>query len=425
MVCAGVATFGLGGAVASFPGANGDIAFENSRDFGIALVGPDGGAVRTLPASTRQVDPAFSADGRLLAYAEGLDIYVRNLTTGAVRQVTRADANDQMPAFSPDGRRIVFLRASVEDLFVVNIDGTGLQNLTNDSTAIETDPSWSPNGSRISYTRSGCAPGSNEGGVCVWVMNADGSGKTLLTPEETLPECPDLIGASHRRHSEQPSWSPNSSQIAYAGTFNSCSQSGGSDIWVMNADGTGKRNLIGDSHTRDVQPSWSPDGTRIAFVSDRERTDTAYEIWTVSPAGGGLTRLTNDNSQDQDPDWGPRAMALAACENLVRGTAGGDRLNGTSGGDRLLGLGGSDVLNGLAGDDCLDGGPGRDTLNGGAGNDRLVGGSGANRYSGGPGNDTLSAANRLRETVDCGSGRDTATVDRRDRVRGCERVRRR
>jgi Ca2+-binding RTX toxin-like protein len=58
--------------------------------------------------------------------------------------------------------------------------------------------------------------------------------------------------------------------------------------------------------------------------------------------------------------------------------------------------------------------------------DTLTGGAGRNRYSGGAGNDKLNAVNGKKERVDCGAGRrDSARVDRRDRVKRCERVRRR
>ena len=89
---------------------------------------------------------------------------------------------------------------------------------------------------------------------------------------------------------------------------------------------------------------------------------------------------------------------------------------GGSGRDRLLGGGGRDTLRGDSGDDALAGGPGNDTLSGGGGR---------NGYSAGSGNDTVEARNRQRERVDCGPGRDKATVDRSDRVRRCERTRRR
>jgi len=137
---------------------------------------------------------------------------------------------------------------------------------------------------------------------------------------------------------------------------------------------------------------------------------------------------------------GVTALLPGACANRRQGTARRDRLAGTAAGDRLLGLGGNDILDGLGGADCLVGGRGRDRLfgrrgndrlsggvgndrlSGGTGNDSLVGGRGRNTYSGGRGRDKIRAANRVAERVDCGPGRDTARVDRTDRVRGCERV---
>ena len=77
------------------------------------------------------------------------------------------------------------------------------------------------------------------------------------------------------------------------------------------------------------------------------------------------------------------------------------------------------------GNDRLRGDGGNDTLSGGSGNDTLAGAGGRNSYSAGAGKDTVNARNRKRERVNCGSGRDKATVDRSDKVRGCERVRRR
>jgi Ca2+-binding RTX toxin-like protein len=105
------------------------------------------------------------------------------------------------------------------------------------------------------------------------------------------------------------------------------------------------------------------------------------------------------------------------------GGNGRDALNGGSGRDRLSGGAGNDTLNGLSGNDSLSGGTGNDRLAGSTGNDKLTGGAGTNSYSGGPGNDTINARNGRAEGIDCGSGRDKVTADRRDRVkRNCERV---
>jgi Ca2+-binding RTX toxin-like protein len=140
------------------------------------------------------------------------------------------------------------------------------------------------------------------------------------------------------------------------------------------------------------------------------------------------------------------------CSNRSLGSDGRDDLAGTAFGDVIGGLDGNDRLRGGRGDDCLygdrgrdriDGGSGRDRVfgnsgndrvNGGTGNDRVGGNSGNDRVtggrgndvvSGGAGNDAISVRDGRRDRVNCGRGRDRVRADRRDRLRGCERVRRR
>jgi Ca2+-binding RTX toxin-like protein len=149
------------------------------------------------------------------------------------------------------------------------------------------------------------------------------------------------------------------------------------------------------------------------------------------------------------------------CANVVRGTRDDDVVRGTAFGDRLVGGDGDDLLKALGGDDCLEGGTGDDVLDGGDGNDRLAGSSGRDRLSGGtgddkltggkgndrltggPGKDTISpgaghdvvdagsgddsinAVDGVKETIDCGAGKDTVRADRRDRLKHCEKITRR
>ena len=97
---------------------------------------------------------------------------------------------------------------------------------------------------------------------------------------------------------------------------------------------------------------------------------------------------------------------------------------GGDGNDRLVGGKGEDALFGGAGNDNLVGGSGNDLLSGGAGGDVIVGGPGRNRYDGGMGSDSINSANGVRELIDCGFGRDFVKADRRDRLSGCEKVKR-
>lgn len=113
------------------------------------------------------------------------------------------------------------------------------------------------------------------------------------------------------------------------------------------------------------------------------------------------------------------------CSDPQKGGAGPDRFNGSDGPDAISGGGGRDRLKGRGGNDCLAGQSGGDRLGGGGGEDLILAGRGADRVSGGAGDDRIRAAGGGGDRVRCGPGLDVAKVDRRDRVRGCERVKRR
>ena len=103
----------------------------------------------------------------------------------------------------------------------------------------------------------------------------------------------------------------------------------------------------------------------------------------------------------------------------------GTRQRGGPGNDKLLGAERRDVLRGGRGNDSAQGFLGRDKVNGGPGDDTLDGGGGRDRVNGFGGNDQIEARDGKRDRIRCGKGRDSAMVDSKDRVRGCEQVVRR
>jgi CSLREA domain-containing protein len=150
------------------------------------------------------------------------------------------------------------------------------------------------------------------------------------------------------------------------------------------------------------------------YVGDNGRPET----WNIDPDPSNSRLNVTVPVAPPVATTPPPAVATPPakpCSVKKTGTKRRNVLRGTAGPDLLRGLAGNDTLSGLGGDDCLDGGSGNDVLTGGGGRDKLVGGVGS---------DVINAADHHKDTIDCGKGRDRATVDRIDRVKGCERVKR-
>jgi Tol biopolymer transport system component/imidazolonepropionase-like amidohydrolase len=100
----------------------------------------------------------------------------------------------------------------------------------------------------------------------------------------------------------QPSWSPDSTHIAFQAYRSSTWQ-----IWTTKADGSDLKAVTSGPYD-DREPSWSPDGQRIAFSSDRSGPSTAlgagsYDVWVVTLATGEVTQLTTAPSNEFHPSW--------------------------------------------------------------------------------------------------------------------------
>jgi TolB protein len=131
----------------------------------------------------------------------------------------------------------------------------------------------------------------------------DGSGMRKLTT--ALP-----AGVSNARH---PAWSPDGRRIAFTAALN-----GQHKVWIMNADGSGARQLIFDFGF-DVSPTWSPDGTQIAFSRYNAATPVnGWDIVIVSAAGGPASQLELVGDQTL-PAWSPDGRYIAVTGTTVAG----------------------------------------------------------------------------------------------------------
>ncbi|MHA2408134.1 MAG: TolB family protein, partial [Candidatus Ranarchaeia archaeon] len=194
-------------------------------------------------------------------------------------------------SISGDGSKIAFegWDGNDNEIFVINSDGTGLTQLTN-NTKSDRDPSISGDGSKIAFSRDleGC---SKHQSPEIFVINSDGTGLTQLTDSPEIDYCV---------RSSNPSISGDGSKIAFQ-RMNFKTWDRG--IFVINSDGTGEKMLTNNTHF-DEGPSISDDGIKIAFSGG---DDFDWQIFVINSDGSGLTQLTNnkDNYQYGAPMGGP------------------------------------------------------------------------------------------------------------------------
>lgn len=175
-------------------------------------------------------------------------------------------------------------------IYTVRPDGTGLQQLTHVRTGKgATSPAWSADGTRIAFVND----------KHIWVMNADGSGKTELTNAD---------GFRDRR----PSWSPDGTRIIFSHCDVSLGFRAYCDLDVIDANGTNETMLLGGNWSYDW-PRYSPDGSKIAFVGDRDGYVCA--IWVANADGSEPVRLTDPAMQATVPDWSPDGTKIAFTSN--------------------------------------------------------------------------------------------------------------
>jgi len=235
------------------------------------------------------------------------DIFSMNPAGSRLHRHTENMAFDSEPAWSPDGKRIVFSSNYLEgalqttqtiindepmgvdvevvgDLELRVTDSSKLDSVavTDNSVGTDSSPDWSPDGSRIAFHSD-----SEEGGVSeIYSMKPDGTDLTRLT---------DLGGMNRG-----PSWSPDGRTVVFAHFAADW------ELHTVGADGTGGGLLYGAGNG--WQPAWSPVGDKIVFASQR---DGYWNLYLVQTDGGGLVRLTNSEGDNLEPVWSPTGDRIA------------------------------------------------------------------------------------------------------------------
>lgn len=441
-----IASYDMSEASPQFARVNENVAINHARLEAI-VDSAEKTAAELASANAKFVDPLPPEIGnRAVAFVmeDGPDPEIFRINTDGTgrKKLTDNTFSDYNPDWSPDGSKMAFVSnrdtgSGVFQLYVMDADGANVRRLTNDTSYMDMNPAWSPDGTRIAFTRYIATAGPGQPFGRIAVVDADGSNLVMLAGSGGMDA--------------SPSWSPDGSRIAFSG-FKNIVVNGtflGSEIYVMNADGTGARQITqpvpGLQSTNNspswsprddrivfmsrggiatvnadgtgfrllkesewlYDPFWSPDGSKIVFTGpkdsySRDSPPLDFGLFVMNPDGTGVQGFLDDGDpahREGDADIGP----LLAADNddppqppdykdLFCGRPASDYdsiVEGTGGDEVLVGTDGDDLIRGRGGNDTIYGRGGNDCLKGDDGNDAIWGGEGDDVLMGNDGDDTM------------------------------------
>lgn len=246
----------------------------------------------------------ISPNGKELAFAWNAtghwEIFLLSLEGGVPEKLTSGEGDKVSPRYSPDGRKIAYLRDRDGDenfdILVISARGGEPRELAPSPGSSDRFIQWSPQGDRILFesTRSGKSD--------IWVVPSSGREPLRLTDHENVYKAPQ--------------WSPDGRWIAFTG--NKSDAPNNLDIFLIPANGGEEKRLISISKgSLDRAPSWSPDGREIAFISDYLGKD---DIGLYSLESGEISWISHPEWEVVSPgpipgdkalDWSPDGSKLA------------------------------------------------------------------------------------------------------------------
>ena len=253
------------------------LAFVSDRDGedNIYVIGTDGsGEHRLTSSSGAQNKPRWLPDGKRIEYLTfAADVgHAFSVDSDGSHLREEVAVPGRSPAISPDRTRVIYMAGTWTDtkLMLAKIDGSDARQI-NQGLRIAWNVAWSPDGARIAFTSRDAA-----NVLQIYGMNPDGTSLHQLT------HMPASEGSA-----QMPAWSPDGKTIAMQV---SNGQTHTAHIWLLDAATGQTRKLAAhDAAYLDEVPAWSPDGKRLAFQSNRTGR---MEVWIMNADGTGARQVT-------------------------------------------------------------------------------------------------------------------------------------
>jgi Tol biopolymer transport system component len=262
---------------------------EDSDEAEIWVMNGDGTELRRLTHnSTFDLGAVWSPDGQTVAFYSANPVagpHIFLIPAEGGEQTPLTEMRSRWPSWCANGK-IAFDNGGPTsgDIFVINPDGSGLEQLTDSPSARNIRPDWSPDCQKIAFVSR------KDGDDEIYIMNADGSEPTRLT-NNTFSDI-------------APAWSPDGRKIVFQSN-----RDGNVEIYTMNADGTDQTRVT-NYPGRDQDPDWSPNGRMIAFERDVEPiANLTLQVFVMNADGTHPMQLTGlelpgDPSENSHPGWG-------------------------------------------------------------------------------------------------------------------------